>query len=164
MAARRRDAMRAVAEQRATARKEAKRLVEDANAKATETVRAATAKAAALVQAATEEAATRIQTATDEANRLVTNAQQEVDRLHDLRARLATQLRSARDALSGAAPLLTPTAAEDDVLADVPRPAAIPRQREREPHTDQPSTDPQPDETTGEPVPSGPIPAEQEAG
>jgi cell division septum initiation protein DivIVA len=177
MSARRTEAMRAIAEQRASARAEANRLVTEAKDDATTRVRTATDEAASRVHTATEEAtsrvraakeeaASRVKVATDEATRLVSEAQAEVTRLQDLRTRLATQLRNAREVLTGAGPLLTPLAAEEDLLSDPPRPAKIPRQRKRHnPHADDPSADlPLPDKAAGEPVPAGPAPADQEAG
>jgi hypothetical protein len=136
MSARRTEAMRAIAEQRATARAEAEQLVADATAEAEQLVADATAEATAKVRAATDEAAERIQTAKDTATTLVSEAQREVDRLRDLRSRLTTQLTGAREILSGAEPLLIPVATENDLLNELPKPAAIPRQRER--HVDDP--------------------------
>ncbi len=125
MAARRTTAMRAVAEQRAAAREEAKHLVDDAATRATAQLRAAAEEAASRVRTATEEATARVEAATEEATRLVTDARREVDRLQDLRGRLATQLRGAREVLTGAAPLLAPVASEDELVGK-----KIPRQRE----------------------------------
>jgi cell division septum initiation protein DivIVA len=62
-----------------------------------------------------------------EAKRRITAAQREVGRLRDLRGRLATQLRDAREVLVGAGPLLRPLPAEGE--DDPPRQTAIPQQR-----------------------------------
>ena len=75
------------------------------------------------------EAACVVREATEEADRRLATAQREVTRLRDLRGTLATQLRGAREVLVGAGPLLSPVAAEAEVLDEPARQAAIPRQR-----------------------------------
>jgi cell division septum initiation protein DivIVA len=75
------------------------------------------------------EAARVVREATEEADRRLAAAQCEVARLRDLRGTLATQLRGAREVLVGAGPLLSPMAAEAEVLGEPARQAAIPRQR-----------------------------------
>jgi hypothetical protein len=67
--------------------------------------------------AARKEAARLVDEAEQEGARRLATAQREVDRLHDLRHRLATRLRAAREVLTSADPL-------DD------RPTAIPQQRD----------------------------------
>lgn len=76
-----------------------------------------------------DDAARVIREATEEADRRLATAQCEVSRLRDLRGTLATQLRDAREVLVGAGPLLSPAAAEAEVLDEPARQTTIPRQR-----------------------------------
>ena len=82
-----------------------------------------------MLQDALDEADRRVAVAAEDAERRVAAARQEVDRLRDLRVRLATQLRSAREVLVGAAPLLAPGAAEAETVEEPARSSAIPQQR-----------------------------------
>jgi chromosome segregation ATPase len=96
MSVRRRDAMRALAEEEATSKSEAQRRVDEA-----------TDVARRLVTEADQSAVARVQEAT-----------RQVDQLRTLRHRLIEQLLSVRTKLDDAAQQLTPAPDEDRALAD----------------------------------------------
>jgi chromosome segregation ATPase len=98
MSVRRRDAMRALAEEEATSKSEAQRRVDEA-----------TDVARRLVTEADQSAVARVQEAT-----------RQVDQLRTLRHRLIEQLLAVRSKLDDAAQQLTPALDEDHVLADAP--------------------------------------------
>lgn len=121
MSARRSEAMRELASQKVAATAEASRLVSEASTEAKRLVAEATSSAARLVADGTSEAARRVREAAEEASRRIGVADAEVARLRDLRGRISEQLRSAREVLAGAGPLMEPVPAEEE-LTPIPEP------------------------------------------
>ncbi|TDV47805.1 chromosome segregation protein [Actinophytocola oryzae] len=100
---------------------EADRLVGDASEEASRLVEEGTSEASRRVDEATEDAQRRIDEATEDAAARVSAAEAEVGRLRELRGRMATQLRGAREALAGVGPLLE-TSSGDKKKTPIPGP------------------------------------------
>ncbi|HTE63354.1 MAG TPA: hypothetical protein VK631_23565 [Solirubrobacteraceae bacterium] len=137
MASRRTESMRALAEQEATSKSEAERRVREATEEANRRRHDSITESKARLQEATDESHRRVREATEESNRRINHAAQRVTALRQLRSRVATQLRSARDLvadanaqLENAAPAFEPLEEEREAeLADKPSPNPGPRER-----------------------------------
>lgn len=137
MATRRTEAMQEIAERRETARVsaeatlaeacgDAQRRLLQARTEAEQLVTDATAEAAELAESSNAEAKATALAAAEEAERHRREARQEVDDLRQLRDRIASQLDTARDALTAVNPLMRPVPEER-------RLESVPQQRDHSP-------------------------------